>query len=77
MSTCGQCVYYLTKMDECPHPENRALDKACDKLQYTNPRKRIDYLRAENKRLNKQIEAYENKPASVVCPKCNTIIKTV
>lgn len=51
MSTCGQCEYYLTKMDECPHPEKRALDKACDKLQYTNPRKRIDYLQAENKKL--------------------------
>lgn len=44
MSTCGQCEFYLTKMDECPHREKRALDKACDKLQYTNPRKRIDYL---------------------------------
>lgn len=51
MSTCGQCEYYLTKMDECPHPEKRALNKACDKLQYTNPRKRIDYLQAENKQL--------------------------
>lgn len=51
MSTCGQCEFYLTKMDECPHREKHALDKACDKLQYTNPRKRIDYLQTENKRL--------------------------
>lgn len=51
MQTCGQCEYYLTKMDECPHPEKRALDKACDKLEYTNPRNRIDYLQERIKEL--------------------------
>jgi len=62
MSTCGQCEYYLTKMDECPHQEKRALDKACDKLQYTNPRKRIDYLQAENKHLRELLSYSYNLP---------------
>lgn len=49
---CGQCEYYMgNTFMECPHQENTALDKSCEKFKYTNPEKRIDSLEAENKRL--------------------------
>ena len=51
MHTCGQCEYYRNKPDDCPHQEWTALVEDCGKFKYTNPEKRIDYLQAENKRL--------------------------
>lgn len=37
----------------------------------------IKLLQAENERLKEQIEAYENRPAAITCPKCSAIIKAV
>jgi hypothetical protein len=39
--------------------------------------KRADEAKARIKELERQIKAYESRPASATCPKCGTIIKTV
>ena len=54
---CGQCEFYLHKASKCPHQEKMAFDEGCKKFEYTNPKRRIDALQAENKRLREVIES--------------------
>ena len=60
--TCGQCESYMENTHtECPHPENEAFSKGCDKFKYTNPEKRIDFLQAENMLLKEILHIYKAK----------------
>ena len=62
MQACGQCDYYIgDKQSACPHPERRALSEVCKKFEYTNPKKRINALQAENKQQKEHIQKLEQQ----------------